>query len=225
MSAPASTMRDLGSSEAATRLVGTASGDPLWFDKAVPFAEQQHARSRSVRLAFRPTSPVKTTSYRLFHLLALGTQSPKESVPAPQMLIVAPRSQAYYWTHTGQEGEEESAPERAAGQMLTIPDMVAGLAHMMSDTKGESGHQVREAQVLDAYTNAALKRAQYENLPDDEGFYGIVPELPGVWGNDDTIEGARSELSQAIHGWTILALKRGVPTPELDGINPSKLLP
>jgi len=72
--------------------------------------------------------------------------------------------------------------------------------------------------MLTDYLNAALRRAQYEQLPDGEGYYGAIPELPGVWGNADTLEAAREDLREALEGWVTLALQQGIPIPELDGI-------
>ena len=35
--------------------------------------------------------------------------------------------------------------------------------------------------MLTDYLNAALRHAHYEQLPDGEGYYGAISELPGVW--------------------------------------------
>ncbi len=72
--------------------------------------------------------------------------------------------------------------------------------------------------MLTDYLNAALNCAQYELLPDGEGFYGAIPELPGVWGNADTVEATREDLREALEGWVTLALQQGIPIPEIDDI-------
>lgn len=72
--------------------------------------------------------------------------------------------------------------------------------------------------MLTKYMNAALAHAQYELLSDEEGYYASIPELPGVWGNGETIEATRDDLREALEGWIALALQRGVPVPAIDGV-------
>ena len=72
--------------------------------------------------------------------------------------------------------------------------------------------------MLTDYITAALRRAHYELLPDGEGVYAEIRELPGVWANGDTVEETREALRLALEGWIALALARGVPIPELDGL-------
>ncbi|MDP9372910.1 MAG: type II toxin-antitoxin system HicB family antitoxin [Chloroflexota bacterium] len=72
--------------------------------------------------------------------------------------------------------------------------------------------------MLTDYIAAALRRAHYEILPDGEGVYAEIRELPGVWANGDTVEETREDLRLALEGWIALALARGVPIPELDGV-------
>jgi predicted RNase H-like HicB family nuclease len=72
--------------------------------------------------------------------------------------------------------------------------------------------------MLTAYLAAALRQAEYEILPDNEGFFGRIPALPGVWGNAPTLEETREEVREALEGWLALALARGVPIPAIDGV-------
>ena len=72
--------------------------------------------------------------------------------------------------------------------------------------------------MLTEYIAAALRHARYEFLPDGEGVYAEIPNLPGVWANGDTVEETREDLRLALEGWVALALARGVPIPELDGV-------
>ena len=72
--------------------------------------------------------------------------------------------------------------------------------------------------MLTDYIMAAMNRAHYELLPDGEGIYAEIPGLPGVWGNGETVEGAREDLRLALEGWIALALSRNVPIPDLDGV-------
>ena len=72
--------------------------------------------------------------------------------------------------------------------------------------------------MLTEYITAAMDRAHYELLPDGEGIYAEIPDLPGVWANAETVETTRADLQRALEGWIALALARNVPIPELDGV-------
>jgi len=69
------------------------------------------------------------------------------------------------------------------------------------------------------YVRAAMNRARYELLSGDEGYYGEVPDLPGVWANAETLEACRDELYETIQSWLIIKLRHGDPLPVLDGID------
>jgi predicted RNase H-like HicB family nuclease len=71
--------------------------------------------------------------------------------------------------------------------------------------------------MLTAYIQAAMRRATYEILPDDEGYYGEIPGLQGVYSNADTLEECRDELQSVLEGWIALGLTLGHPFPEIDG--------
>jgi predicted RNase H-like HicB family nuclease len=65
------------------------------------------------------------------------------------------------------------------------------------------------------YINAALNRAKFEIIDDEEPYYGEVPELPGVWANGKTLEECRHNLAEVIDGWLVVRLRRGLPIPPL----------
>jgi len=62
------------------------------------------------------------------------------------------------------------------------------------------------------YIQAALDRAHYEMIEDDEPFYGEVPELSGVWATGPTLEDCRRNLAAAIEDWLLFSVSRGLPT-------------
>ncbi len=76
--------------------------------------------------------------------------------------------------------------------------------------------------MLTDYIRAAMYRAIYELLPDEEGFYGSIPGLDGVWANATTLEACREELQSTLEEWIILGLRLGHPIPVLDDIDLSR---
>lgn len=75
--------------------------------------------------------------------------------------------------------------------------------------------------MLTDYIQAALRRAAYEILPDNEQppYYGHIPDLQGVWANEATLEACREELRSALEDWLLFSLRRGLPIPVIDGID------
>jgi predicted RNase H-like HicB family nuclease len=60
------------------------------------------------------------------------------------------------------------------------------------------------------YIEAALARANYEIIRDEEPYYGEVPDLKGVWATGKTLEECRRKLAEVIEGWIIIRLKKGL---------------
>jgi predicted RNase H-like HicB family nuclease len=73
--------------------------------------------------------------------------------------------------------------------------------------------------MLSHYIAAAMRRAHYELLPDNEGYYGTIPDCQGVWANADTLEACRDELQDVLEGWIVLGLRMGHALPVIDGID------
>jgi predicted RNase H-like HicB family nuclease len=69
--------------------------------------------------------------------------------------------------------------------------------------------------MLIEYIQAALARAKYELIRDDEPYYGEVPGLKGVWATGKTLEECRKRLAEVIEGWIIIRLRRRLPMPPL----------
>lgn len=72
--------------------------------------------------------------------------------------------------------------------------------------------------MLCEYIDAALARATYDVIQDEEPFYGEVQELKGVWATGRTLEACRRNLAEAIEGWVLIRLTRNLPVPPLDEI-------
>ncbi|NJP04913.1 MAG: type II toxin-antitoxin system HicB family antitoxin [Chloroflexaceae bacterium] len=71
--------------------------------------------------------------------------------------------------------------------------------------------------MLIAYIQAALRQATYEILPDNEGYYGEIPVLQGVYANAETLEACREELQSVLEGRIALGLALGHSFPDIDG--------
>ena len=71
--------------------------------------------------------------------------------------------------------------------------------------------------MIKEYIEAALERAKYEIIDDEEPYYGEVPGLDGVWAAGKTLEDCRRNLSEIIDGWLIVRLKRGLDIPTIGG--------
>jgi len=68
--------------------------------------------------------------------------------------------------------------------------------------------------MLTEYVQAALDRAQYELIEDEDPFYGEVPGLDGVWASGKTLEQCRTELASAVEDWLLFSLAKGLSIPQ-----------
>lgn len=73
--------------------------------------------------------------------------------------------------------------------------------------------------MLSAYIAAAMRRATYELLPEDEGFAGTIPGLQGVLGHAASLEACREDVQSALEDWILFRLRRGLAVPVLDSID------
>jgi len=67
------------------------------------------------------------------------------------------------------------------------------------------------------YIEAALERAVYKTIEDEDPIFVSVPELQGAWATGKTVEEARKELISVIEGWIALRLRMGRSIPTIDG--------
>jgi predicted RNase H-like HicB family nuclease len=73
--------------------------------------------------------------------------------------------------------------------------------------------------MLTEYLEAAMRRANYEILPDDNTFYGDIPGFEGVFANSDNLETCRSQLKEVLEEWILLSISRHLPLPIIDGMD------
>lgn len=72
--------------------------------------------------------------------------------------------------------------------------------------------------MLTEYIRAAMKKAKYEILPDDNSFYGEIPGFEGVYANAETLEACRDELEEVLEEWIFFRISRNLPLPVVEGI-------
>jgi len=73
--------------------------------------------------------------------------------------------------------------------------------------------------MLFEYVRAAMKRAKYEILEDDDSFYGEIKGFDGVYANADTLEDCRDELQEVLEVWLLFRISRNLVNPVVDGIS------
>ncbi|MEI6104988.1 MAG: type II toxin-antitoxin system HicB family antitoxin [Methanothrix sp.] len=66
------------------------------------------------------------------------------------------------------------------------------------------------------YIEAALERAVYKTIEDEDPIFVSVPELQGAWATGKTVEEARKELISVIEGWIALRLRMGRSIPSFE---------
>ena len=72
--------------------------------------------------------------------------------------------------------------------------------------------------MLTEYIAAAMRKAKYEILEDDESYYGEIPGFQGVYANTDTLKECEEELESVLEDWIMIGLRFGDPIPEIDGL-------
>lgn len=72
--------------------------------------------------------------------------------------------------------------------------------------------------MLRNYIQAAMRKAQYELLPDDGTFYGEIPGFEGVYANAGNLEACRNELEEVLEEWIFLRISRNLSLPIVEGI-------
>jgi predicted RNase H-like HicB family nuclease len=73
--------------------------------------------------------------------------------------------------------------------------------------------------MLTEYIQAAMRRAKYELLEENEGFVGTIDECPGLLGHGETLEGCREDLIGALEAWLLVGLWHHQELPVIDGMS------
>ena len=72
--------------------------------------------------------------------------------------------------------------------------------------------------MLTTYIQAALRKAKYEILKDDESYYGEIPGFKGIYANASTLEKCREELEEVLEEWILFRISKNLPLPAVDRI-------
>ena len=68
------------------------------------------------------------------------------------------------------------------------------------------------------YIQAALRRARYELIDDEEPYYGEIDGLQGVWATAKSLEECREKLQAVLDGWILIRLSRGIHIPPIEDV-------
>jgi predicted RNase H-like HicB family nuclease len=60
--------------------------------------------------------------------------------------------------------------------------------------------------MLTKYVDEAMRRAEYELIPEDGTYYGHIPGFQGAWAGEKTLEECRNELRSVLEDWLLLKL-------------------
>lgn len=70
--------------------------------------------------------------------------------------------------------------------------------------------------MLTEYLSAAMHKAHYELLPDDNLYYGEIAGFDGVYATAETLEDCREELLSVLEDWLLLSIYKNLPIPVVD---------
>ena len=71
--------------------------------------------------------------------------------------------------------------------------------------------------MLTDYIKAAMELAKYDKL-EDNGYYGEVSGLQGVWADGETLGSCCRTLQEVLEDWLMLKLRDNNPIPVLASI-------
>lgn len=73
--------------------------------------------------------------------------------------------------------------------------------------------------MLTEYIQAAMRKARYEVLEDNEGYYGEIPGFNGVYSSAKELGECRDMLQEVLERWILLNIADNTKLPKLAGIN------
>lgn len=81
--------------------------------------------------------------------------------------------------------------------------------------------------MIQEYVDAALKRARYRRIEDEAPYFAEIPACRGVWATGTTLAECRKNLREALEGWILVSLRKGLPLPRFQGreLRPARKVP
>ena len=70
--------------------------------------------------------------------------------------------------------------------------------------------------MITEYIQAAMEKATYEIINDEEPYFAKIPELQGVWANGKTLEECRKNLKEVLEEWIVISIKKSLPIPPIE---------
>lgn len=71
--------------------------------------------------------------------------------------------------------------------------------------------------MINTYITTAMRHAEYTQF-DDGTMYAHIPELPGVWANEQSRKATEAELRSALEDWVRFRMMNRRPIPAIDGV-------
>jgi len=72
--------------------------------------------------------------------------------------------------------------------------------------------------MLIEYIEAAMRKAHYKIIDDEEPYYGEIPGFKGLWANGKSLESCRENLQEALESWILISVRKGISTPKIGRI-------
>jgi hypothetical protein len=72
--------------------------------------------------------------------------------------------------------------------------------------------------MLTRYIEAAMARARYEILKDDNTYYGEIPGCRGVYANAPSLKACRAALAATLEDGLFFRIHKHLPIPKIGGI-------
>ena len=73
--------------------------------------------------------------------------------------------------------------------------------------------------MLTDYIQAAMRKAKYKVLEDDEGYHGEIAGFKGVSSRAKELAECRNRLQEVLEGCILRSIAANTPLPKLAGIN------
>lgn len=73
--------------------------------------------------------------------------------------------------------------------------------------------------ILPEYVQAAMRRAEYEDVEDSGAIFVTIPGFDGLWASGPTKLQVNEDLESALEGWILLGIALGHEIPVIDGMD------